>query len=104
MIIRKYENSDETGWLYCRVLAFINTLYFDNVLNRKEKYKNDSIELVAEINGEIVGLIDVELDSDEVKVTSSEGGFGGMIWHIAVHPKFQGKGIGSSLLKKWRTF
>lgn len=62
MLIRDYQNDDEQGWLRCRVLAFLNTAYYDNVLNKKEVYKNPSIELVAEIDGKIVDLIDVEYE------------------------------------------
>lgn len=62
MLIRDYQNEDEQGWLRCRVLAFLNTAYYDNVLNKKEVYENPSIELVAEMDGEIVGLIDVEYE------------------------------------------
>lgn len=65
MLIRDYQNDDEQGWLRCRVLAFLNTAYYDNVLNKKEVYKNPSIELVAEIDGKIVGLIDVEYEKRE---------------------------------------
>ena len=32
------------------------TSYFDNVLRKKEKYNNPSIELVAVINNQIVGF------------------------------------------------
>jgi ribosomal protein S18 acetylase RimI-like enzyme len=99
MLIRDYQNDDEQGWLRCRVLAFLNTAYYDNVFNKKEVYKNPSIELVAEIDGKIVGLIDVEYEKKEKTVCSRGTGLGGMIWHIAVHPDYARQGIGESLLK-----
>ncbi|HHK5601563.1 TPA: GNAT family N-acetyltransferase [Bacillus tropicus] len=99
MLIRDYQNEDEQGWLRCRVLAFLNTAYYDNVLNKKEVYENPSIELVAEMDGEIVGLIDVEYEKKEKTVCSRGTGLGGMIWHIAVHPDYARQGIGESLLK-----
>ena len=40
MIIRDYHSNDEIGWVRCRVLAFLQTAYFDNVLNKKEEYEN----------------------------------------------------------------
>ena len=87
-MIRRYRDADEEGWLRCRVLSFLHTAFHDDVRREKEHYDNPSVELVAEENGEIVGLIDVELDG--------EGG--GMIWHVAVHPDHQGRGIGTALL------
>ena len=98
MIIRDYEPDDEIGWVRCRTLAFLETAYFDNVLNQKERYKNPAIELVAEIDGQIVGLIDVEYEKEERAVCSRGEGLGGMIWHIAVHPDFSRQGIGQQLL------
>ena len=57
MIIRAYKDSDEIGWIRCRVLSFLHTAYFDNVLNKKESYENPAIELVAELNGQIVRFL-----------------------------------------------
>lgn len=100
MIIRDYGVNDEIGWIRCRTLAFLQTAYFDNVLNKKERYENPAIELVAELNGLIVGLIDVEYEKEERMVCSKGTGLGGMIWHIAVHPDFHRRGIGEALLKE----
>ena len=98
VIIRDYRVNDEIGWVRCRTLAFLQTAYFDNVLNKKEHYENPAIELVAELDGQIVGLIDVEYEKEERTVCSKGEGLGGMIWHIAVHPDFSQQGIGQQLL------
>ncbi len=90
--IRSYRANDEVGWLRCRVLAFLDTAYFDNVLREKERYQHPAIELVAEAQGQVVGLLDVEC----------EGGTG-MLWHVAVHPDFRRRGIASRLLGEART-
>jgi ribosomal protein S18 acetylase RimI-like enzyme len=103
MIIRDYKTNDETGWVRCRTLAFLETAYFDNVLNKKEQYQNPAIELVAEIDGQIVGLIDVEYETKERTVCSRGKGLGGVIWHIAVHPDFSQQGIGQQLLRAAET-
>jgi GNAT superfamily N-acetyltransferase len=99
MEIRKYEPTDEQGWVRCRVLSFLDTAYFDNVLREKEQYENPTIELVAVEDDQIVGLLDIEYEIEEGTVCSRGAGLGGMIWHIAVHPDYQRKGIASQLLK-----
>ncbi|MDQ0270564.1 ribosomal protein S18 acetylase RimI-like enzyme [Cytobacillus purgationiresistens] len=98
MKIRKYDDGDEQGWLQCRVLSFLNTAYFDNVFKAKEKYEHSSIELVAEEDGLIVGLLDIEYENEERTVCSRGTGLGGMIWHIAVHPDYQRKQIAARML------
>ncbi|MDZ5712630.1 GNAT family N-acetyltransferase [Jeotgalibacillus haloalkalitolerans] len=100
MIIRNYKTDDEVGWVRCRVLSFLDTAYYDNVLKNKETYKNPAIELVAVENDQIVGLLDIEYDANETTVCTRGEGLGGMIWHIATHPDFQRKGIATKLLKK----
>ena len=100
MEIRHYNPKDEMGWLRCRVLAFLDTAYFDNVLNKKEEYQNPAIELVALHNNQIVGLLDIEHDTEERAVCTKGSGLGGMIWHLATHPDYQRMGIASKLLEK----
>lgn len=62
MIIRDYEDADELQWLRCRVVSFLDSSYYNDVLTRHEKYENDFISLVAEEKGEIIGLIEVEIE------------------------------------------
>lgn len=96
--IRTYRKEDEVGWVRCRVLSFLDTSYYDNVLKEKERYENPAIELVAVLENEIVGLLDIEYEVREGTVCSTGIGIGGMIWHIAVHPDFRRLGIGKMLL------
>jgi len=63
-IIRPYVDADERGWVERRVLAFLDTAYFDAVEWEKEPYERPSVELVAEVDGRIVGLIDVECEEE----------------------------------------
>lgn len=99
MNVRAYAVEDEEGWVRCRVLSFLDTSYFDDVHPEKETYRNPSIELVADREGTIIGLIDLELDTDERAVCSGAEP-GGMIWHLAVHPDFQRQGIGTALFEE----
>ncbi|MEW4152327.1 GNAT family N-acetyltransferase [Bacillus thuringiensis] len=98
--IRTYQKEDEIGWVRCRVLSFLDTAYYDNVLREKEKYENPAIELVAVYENQIVGLIDIEYELEECIVCSRGTGLGGMIWHIAVHPDFRRMKIGNQLLNE----
>lgn len=91
MRIREYRPEDEEGWLRCRVLAFLHSAYYDNVLREKERYRYPAIELVAELDGTIVGLIDLECEAPGT-VCSDRPGLAAMIWHLAVHPDCRGRG------------
>ena len=62
--VRSYRESDERDWVVCRVLSFLDSAFFDDVRTAKETYPNPAIELVAERDGEIVGLIDVECEEE----------------------------------------
>lgn len=99
-VIRSYRDEDERGWVVCRVLSFLDTAFFDDVRREKERYEHDAIELVAEADGEVVGLIDVECESEPGTICEDRPDRGGMIWHIAVHPDHRRRGIATSLLEE----
>jgi ribosomal protein S18 acetylase RimI-like enzyme len=98
--VRTYRATDEEGWVRCRVLSFLGSAFFDDVRREKELYERPSIELVADEQGEIVGLIDVECEISPGTVCSDRPGLGGMIWHLAVHPDHQRRGVATALLQE----
>jgi len=93
MLIRDYEVSDEQQWLRCRVLAFLDSAYFDDVRTAKETYPGESIELVALSGDTISGLLDIER-------AESKGEVFGNVWHIATHPEYRRQGVASQLLSE----
>ncbi len=98
--IRPYRDDDERGWVVCRVLSFLDSAFLDDVRQEKEHYDHEAIELVAESDGEIVGLIDVECESEPGTICEEREDLGGMIWHLAVHPGRQRRGIATALLEE----
>jgi len=57
---RPYEPADEVGWVSCRVLSFLGSVFWDAVEREKERYERAAIELVADGGGgATVGLLDV---------------------------------------------
>jgi ribosomal protein S18 acetylase RimI-like enzyme/SAM-dependent methyltransferase len=96
--IRNYESAYETEWLRCRVLAFLDTAYFDDVCPTKPTYENPSVELVALHDNQVVGLLDVEYETTPGSVCAEGEGLGGMIWELAVHPDWRRRGIARTLL------
>ncbi len=86
--IRNYEPSDEQAWLRCRVLSFLGTAYFDDVVPAK-KSPAPGAELVAEDSGAIVGVLDLFAEGQVATIDT-----------IAVHPDHQRRGIGTRLLAR----
>ncbi|MEU5153823.1 GNAT family N-acetyltransferase [Glycomyces sp. NPDC021274] len=88
--IRPYLPEDERGWLRCRVLAFLDTAYFDDVKTRKPSMPPPSLELVATgPRGEVRGILDIEVEGASATIET-----------IAVHPDHRSQGIGRALLQE----
>src|SRR4051794_4017421 len=85
--IREYQPADERGWLECRLLSFLDSNYYDDVRTDRSDIAAPNLSLVAEDNGTIVGLIDIELDGEAATIDS-----------IGVHPQARQRGIASALL------
>ena len=100
LIIREYNSSDEKKWLQCRLISFHDSAYYDDVYTKKPVFNNSSLELVAELNGKIVGILDLEKDSEDGSICYCKSGVGAMIWTIAVLPDCRRYGIASKLVLK----
>ena len=98
MIIRDYQEEDEQDWVRCRVVSFLDCSYFNDVKREKEQYEKPAICLVAEENSQIVGLIDVELDSDDL--SCANGRRGAIVWNLAVLPEYRRSKVARHL---WET-
>ena len=84
---RPFSPRDKREWYQVMSKAFKNTPFFRKP-NFRIKRINYPLSLVAEINGQVVGLIDVAIRRDKAEIEN-----------IAVTPKFQRKKIGSRLIK-----
>lgn len=96
--IREYTAADEIAWVRCRVISFLDSSYWNDVKREKERYPHPSISLVADDGGMIVGLIDAELDSEDLTVR--DHGRGAVVWHMAVLPEYRRFGVGMALWKE----
>lgn len=88
--IREYAPDDETSWLRCRVLSFLGTAYFDDVVRAKPATPAPGFGLVAvdERDG-VVGIMDVTIDGASATIDT-----------VAVHPDHQHRGVGRDLLAR----
>lgn len=91
-VIREYRPADQVSWLRCRVLSFLDTPYFDDVLTSKPEVPAPGFALVvASERGAVQGIIDVTVGEDLATIDT-----------VAVHPDYQHQGLGRALLTEAR--
>ena len=101
MNIINYSDKYEEGWLRCRVLAYLHTSMYEDVVTKKPIFEGrPSIELIAVENDEVIGILDMVLDDISQKTTILRDGLGAFLQVIAVHPDHQNKGVGLELFEE----
>ena len=96
--IRKYKIEDERSWLECRVLSFLDSAYYYDVVQKKPTYSNPVIDLVAECDGKIVGFIEVEYEMGKGSTCYNDSYPAAMVWNLGVLPDYRRNGIAAKLL------
>jgi GNAT superfamily N-acetyltransferase len=83
---------DEQAWLRCRVLAFLGTAYFDDVCTSKPvPASGAALVAVDQAGPSIAGVLDLSVDGSLATIDT-----------IAVHPDYQGTGVGTALFEQAR--
>jgi ribosomal protein S18 acetylase RimI-like enzyme len=103
--IRDYRDSDEESWLRCRVLSFLDSSYYDDVLTTRTPFEGGAVRLVAVRprppgvttagEDEVVGILDVELFPGDGPAEPFA-----TIDTVAVHPDHRRRGVADALLRE----
>lgn len=103
LVIRKYTAGDEKGWVYCKALSYLFSPFFDDMETCKSTINKEihdyRIEYVAEISGQIVGLLDIDIYNREYsqKYLYAPCDRVAYFTNLAVHPDYQNLGIAQKL-------
>lgn len=106
MIIRKYKDKDEKSWVYCKALSYLFSPFFDDREQYKTPLLNEvyekRIELVAEENGQIIGLLDIDIYNEKYSKDNLYAPCKKLAYftNLAVHPDYQNRKIAQNLYKK----
>ena len=95
----RYKIEFEDKWLECLKNSFYESLYFDSLLKIRPRYENHSVELIAFISNELVGLLDIEIVPPDEQICRSGEDFCGQIALVAVIPDKRRLKIGTKLLE-----
>ncbi|WP_179395886.1 GNAT family N-acetyltransferase [Lacticaseibacillus absianus] len=107
MNIRPYRPEDRDAWLDVRAKAYSRSQFNDQIGAEREQYPEDEfgyaqvIQLIAEVNGQLVGLIDAGVYTAERSQSDlyvQAPGTGSYIEIFAVDPGAQRQGVGRALL------
>lgn len=104
LILRPYQPADEEAWLATWAQAAVSSRAWITLHHGKPSYGQKALELVAEYNGQIVGFIDVEIESKPGELGYADDSCCGFVWEFGVRPDHQGRGIAQQMIaaaKDW---
>lgn len=94
--VRCYEKKDELSWLDVHASVMVDSFAWWTVIHKKPVYKNETIDLVATVQGKIVGFITIEINSEVIPELNHYG----FVWEFGVHRDYRGHNIGLLLIQK----
>ena len=97
--ILKYESKYEDRWLECLKNSFYDSIYYDSLLKIKPRYESLSIDLVAFLHDELVGLLDIEIVSPDEQICCPQNIICSQIALVAILPDKRRMKIGTKLLE-----
>lgn len=100
--IRQYQDEDEADWLNTWGQVAVTSFAWAALWHRKPRYEKESLELVAELNGEIVAFMDVEVENVAGELGLLTDIPCGFVWEFGVRPDHQGEGIARAMIEQAR--
>lgn len=106
-VLRPYRHpDDEAEWLDIWGRVAVTSHAWAFIHHGKPRYERESLELVAEAGGEIVGFIDVEIETEPEELGYAKDSPCGFVWEFGVRPDYQGLGIARVMIRaaeEWLT-
>ncbi len=105
MKIQTYDSTYERSWVYTKALSYLFSPFFDDMSRSKDEFTEepyqDSIELIAVEDDQVVGLLDIGIYTEEASHAYPyyPGEKIAYFANLAVHPDFQNQGIASKLFQ-----
>lgn len=103
MKIQIYDSIYEKSWVYTKALSYLFSPFFDDMSRYKDEFTEepyqDSVELIAVEDDQVVGLLDIGIYTEEASHSYPyyPGKKMAYFANLAVHPDFQNQGIASQL-------
>lgn len=108
MKIQTYDSTYERSWVYTKALSYLFSPFFDDMSRSKDEFTEepyqDSVELIAVEDDQVVGLLDIGIYTKEASHAYPyyPGEKIAYFANLAVHPDFQNQGIASQLFQTAR--
>lgn len=99
VVLRTYREEDEDQWLRVWGQVAVGSQAWVLLHHSKPHYENQALELVAEVNGEIVGFMDVEIEDKPGQLGYLDDSRCGFVWEFGVLPEYRGRGIARRMVE-----
>lgn len=102
LVLRPYLESDEEQWLNTWGQTAVTSYAWAVLAHAKPHYQRPALELVAEINGDIAGFMDVEVELEPGELGLCRDSRCGFVWEFGVRPDYRGRGMARRMIEAAR--